>query len=200
MAYERNERFERRDSERIERHIPVKICIGIAAIHEALNQLHFNEHLMKPAMLINESMHGYGILMKENLSEEIKAGDGLGIFFKDEKQSRLEVAMVRWNQYLEELGTKIGILKLSVHPRAVHLKNIHQGKISDSYPCLLFEKSVLTPILPFKTGSQALLFNDHNTEPNEIELTQLIHATHAYKIFDLKFKNRKNIFDDSKVL
>lgn len=105
-------------------------------------------------------------------------------------EGEFEIAMIRWLKHPANKELKLGIQKLSSHAKAGALQILKEGQASGYYlRCLILDDGVLTPILPFKTGSIAMLA-ENQMNPERVELKKLIHATSSYKIFEYAFLDR----------
>lgn len=146
---------------------------------------------------IDESNEGSCLIWKNNVYPPIQAGELIGLFTSkigNEGKRNLQVAMVRWLKHPNETELRIGIRKLSESGIAAAAQIVKEGRGAGYYlRCLILDTGILTPILPFKPGSQVLVLRNDTMVPEEIELIKLRSSTGNYKLFDYRSKEKTEV-------
>ncbi|MGC8121732.1 GTPase [Marinobacter sp. VGCF2001] len=143
------------------------------------------------ALLINTSPGGYCVAWESNVPASLQAGEILGV--REQRSHPWSIAVVRWLRQIRNQGTQVGIelLAPSAAPCAVRL--IQKVGNSSEYlrGLLLPEISVvnqaatlLTPRLPFQTGSRITLLHDGREDQGQ--LLKKVSATGSISQFELK--------------
>jgi len=157
----------------------------------------FGSYPVYPCTLFDENAQGYGLLWPGGVYPPIQAGTLIGIFFRQENESRWELGKIRWLQHTNNQQLKIGVERLpgTVHAGAVHMTAT--GNTVIHLRGLLLETTVLVPILPFRTGDHVQFMQD-NAPPVNLELTELVDSTGSYKQFS--FTTKRTVEEKSGVL
>jgi hypothetical protein len=135
--------------------------------------------------LVNESSYGYGLLWQGETYPPIQAGELIGIVKQTATDLTWEVGVVRWLQQQTNTEFRLGIEHLAKTAKASSAQLVKEGQAAGYFlRCLMLEDSVLTPILPFKSGSQVNILQNGDPVNMEIELTKLIDSTASYKRFE----------------
>lgn len=143
------------------------------------------------ALLVNTSPGGYCAAWESNVPPSLQAGEILGV--REQSSHPWSIAVVRWLRQVRNQGTQIGIelLAPSAAPCAVRL--IQKVGNSSEYlrGLLLPEISVvnqaatlITPRLPFQTGSRITLLHDGRDDQGQ--LLKKVSATGSISQFELK--------------
>lgn len=149
---------------------------------------------------INESKEGYCLIWKGENYPPIQAGELIGIKNEEEAGSPgtegkpiWNAAMIRWLKHTEENQLLLGIKRLSNTVQAASAQIIKEGNPAGYFlRCLVMDTGILTPTIPFKTGSQVFISKlDGSSE--EVELLKLRSATGSYKLFDYRSKDKTKI-------
>ncbi len=146
------------------------------------------------ALLINTSPGGYCVAWESNVPASLQAGEILGV--REQSSHPWSIAVVRWLRQIRNQGTQVGIelLAPSAAPCAVRL--IQKVGNSSEYlrGLLLPEISVvnqaatlITPRLPFQTGSRISLLHDGREDQGQ--LLKKVSATGSISQFELKLQN-----------
>ncbi|OZB14133.1 MAG: GTPase [Marinobacter sp. 34-60-7] len=146
------------------------------------------------ALLINTSPGGYCAAWESNAPTALQAGEILGV--REQSSHPWSIAVVRWLRQVRNQGTQIGIelLAPSAAPCAVRL--IQKVGNSSEYlrGLLLPEISVvnqaatlITPRLPFQTGSRITLLHDGREDQGM--LLKKVSATGSISQFELKLRS-----------
>jgi len=141
--------------------------------------------------MINESANGFGLIWSGNNYPPVQAGEIAGIEREQNGARSWEICVIRWLKHQSKNEFRIGLESLAKTTKAGSIQLLKEGKPAGySLRCLLLESTLLTPILPFKSGSQAMvILQDDPHPPLELELTKLIDATGSYKQFQFVAKN-----------
>lgn len=139
-------------------------------------------------IMVNESEHGSGagLVWHDNVYPPLQPGELIGIRPKSEdNKSTFSIAMVRWMRHPSAKELTLGAQRLASSAKASALQLVKEGQNSGYFlRCLILDKEIVTPILPFKAGTIALLADDINSIPVKIELKTLTQSSSSYKIFE----------------
>lgn len=144
-----------------------------------------------PCMMVNETPAGYALLFSKDVSPPAQTGEVIGLRQENGDQAILEVCAIRWLKYTSENELRLGVERLSSKANATGIQLFKNGTmVGEHLRCLNLENTLLTPTLPFKTGSNIHL-SDTQYTPSEdddpiqlYELTTLLDTTSSYKRFE----------------
>ena len=119
------------------------------------------------ALLVNTSPGGYCVAWESNVPSSLQAGEILGV--REQSNHPWSVAVVRWIRQVRNRYTQVGIELLAPRAAPCGIRLIQKIGNSSEYlrGLLLPEISVInqaatliTPRLPFQSGSRILLLHD----------------------------------------
>lgn len=142
--------------------------------------------------ILNVSAGGYCLLWDNDKSSNVHVGEMIGIRELSEENSGVwGIGVVRWMQYIQDKGLKLGIQILSTNAEAFLSHAIQPGhKYSGkAYNCLGLPElkstkqslSLLTPARHYKVGDALIINNQGNNF--RVQLTHLLENTGNYSHF-----------------
>ncbi|ONF44926.1 GTPase [Marinobacter lutaoensis] len=143
------------------------------------------------ALLINTSPGGYCVGWENHVPPSLQAGELLGV--REQSSHPWSVAVVRWIRQVKHQGTQVGIELLAPSASPCGVRLIQKVGNSSEYlrGLLLPEISVvnqaatlITPRLPFQTGSRISLLHDGRDDQGT--LGRKVSATGSISQFELK--------------
>jgi len=143
------------------------------------------------ALLINTSPGGYCVAWETNVPTSLQAGEILGV--REKRSHPWSVAVVRWLRQVKNQGTQIGIelLAPSAAPCGVrlvqkvgHSSEFLRGLLLPEIAVVNQSATLITPRLPFQTGSRILMLHDGREVPGQ--LLKKVSATGSISQFALK--------------
>ncbi|AXS82650.1 GTPase [Marinobacter sp. Arc7-DN-1] len=146
------------------------------------------------SFLINTSPGGYCVAWESNVPPSLQAGEVLGV--REQKSHPWSVAVVRWIRQIKNHGTQVGIELLAPSASPCGVRLIQKVGNSSEYlrGLLLPEISVvnqsatlITPRLPFQSGSRISLLHDGREDPGQ--LSRKVSSTGSISQFELKLQN-----------
>ncbi|GAA3573976.1 GTPase [Marinobacter xestospongiae] len=145
------------------------------------------------AALVNTSPGGYCVSWGANIPPSMQAGEILGV--REQTSQPWSVAIVRWIRQVRNQGTQMGIELLAPSASPCGVKLIQKVGTSSEYlrGLMLPEISVInqpatliTPRLPFQTGSRIHLIHDGREDQGQ--LSKRVAATGSVSQFELKLQ------------
>ena len=146
------------------------------------------------ALLINTSPGGYCVAWETDIPASLQAGEVLGV--REQSNHPWSIAVVRWIRQVKNQGTQVGIELLAPSAAPCGVRLIQKVGNSSEYlrGLLLPEISVvnqaatlITPRLPFQTGSRISLLYDGREDQGT--LSRRVSATGSISQFELKLQN-----------
>lgn len=154
------------------------------------------------ATLVNTSPGGYCVSWNTSVPSSMQAGEVLGV--REQSTHPWSIAIVRWIRQVRNQGTQIGIELLAPSASPCGVKLVQKMGIGSEYlrGLLLPEISgigqaatLITPRLPFQTGSRIELLHDGREDQGH--LTNRVSATGSISQFELKLSNPTPAAPDS---
>ncbi len=157
---------------------------------------HHDRNLPKShhALLVNTSPGGYCVAWENNVPKTLQAGEILGV--REQSSHPWSIAVVRWLRQVRNQGTQIGIelLAPSAAPCAIRLIQ-KMGNSSEYLRGLLLPEisavnhaaTLITPRLPFQTGSRISLMHDGREDHGQ--LLKKVSSTGSISQFELKLRS-----------
>lgn len=145
--------------------------------------------------LVNTSPGGYCVSWEASVPPSLQAGEVLGV--REHVSHPWSVAVVRWIRQAKNQGTRVGIELLAPSASPCGVRLIQKVGNSSEYlrGLMLPEISVvnqaatlITPRLPFQTGSRISLLHDGREDHGQ--LAKQVATTGSISQFELKLKNR----------
>lgn len=143
------------------------------------------------ALLVNTSPGGYCVAWESNVPKALQTGEVLGV--REQSSHPWSIAVIRWLRQVRNQGTQIGIelLAPSAAPCAVRLMQ-KVGHSSEYLRGLLLPEisvvdqaaTLITPRLPFQTGSRISLLHDGREDQGQ--LLKKVSSTGSISQFELK--------------
>lgn len=137
--------------------------------------------------LADENPNGYGLTWPGEVSPPMQAGEIIGIVKQNNPAEPrvFEVGAVRWLKQKENGEYSFGIDCLAKTAQAAGVQLIKEGQPAGYFlRCLIFDSNIVTPTLPFKSGSQVSITQKDMPNLQELELTELIDSTGSFKRFE----------------
>lgn len=148
--------------------------------------------LSHQALLVNASPGGYCVAWESNVPSHLQAGEIVGV--RELPSHPWSIAVVRWIRHAGGHRTQIGLELLAPSASPCGVKLVHKvGNSSEYLRGLLLPEinavnqpaSVLTPRLPFQSGSRISLLQHEGREDNG-QLVRKLSATGSISQFELK--------------
>lgn len=145
--------------------------------------------------LINTSPGGYCVSWEASIPPSLQAGEVLGV--REHISHPWSVAVVRWIRQAKNQGTQVGIelLAPSASPCGVRLiqkvgnnSEYLRGLMLPEISVVNQAATLITPRLPFQTGSRISLLHDGREDHGQ--LAKQVTTTGSISQFELKLKNR----------
>lgn len=145
-------------------------------------------------LLVNTSPGGYCVSWETSVPPSMQAGEILGV--REQRTHPWSIAVVRWIRQIKNQGTQIGIELLAPSGSPCGVRLIQKVGNSSEYlrGLLLPEISVvnqaatlLTPRLPFQSGSRISLL--HSGRDEQGQLLKKVSSTGSISQFELKLHN-----------
>lgn len=172
-------------------------AVGTGAIEFAIKKQEGNAfkdaHPIYHVPLIDSSPGGYCIEWRNEIPNQVKAGELLGL--RDPLRNRWSLGVVRWANQTKG-ATQLGIQILSAHATPVGLAIIHKTGDSSEYlraleiPALKAinqPATLITNAVSFREYAKARIYQRKNNEPegeqNNIQLTRRLFATGSFSQF-----------------
>lgn len=167
---------------------------GTAPTHIAERNIPDSHH----AWLINTSPGGYCVAWESAIPKILQAGELLGV--REQSSHPWSVAIVRWIRQIKNQGTHVGIelLAPSASPCGVRLiqkignnSEYLRGLLLPEISVVNQSATLITPRLPFQSGSQISLLHDGREDRGH--LSSKVSATGSISQFELKLHNDKAV-------
>lgn len=148
------------------------------------------QHIFYTVNVVDESDTGYCIAWPENFPKNLQTGDILGIFHDDPEKKHWEICVIRWIKQDHNAQITLGLQRLSLDSMAATAQPT-KTQIAKPIPVLLLPKeehkpvTLITPLLPFKTGQEIEINFDEKTYLAELKYTR--EETPGYQEFELNF-------------
>ena len=146
--------------------------------------------------LLNTSPGGYCVSWESDVPTALQAGEILGV--REQLNHPWSVAVVRWIRQVRNQGTQVGIELLAPSASPCGVRLIQKvGNSSEYLRGLLLPEisavdqaaTLITPRLPFQSGSRISLLHDGREDPGQ--LSRRVSATGSVSQFELKLQNRQ---------
>ena len=146
------------------------------------------------ALLVNTSPGGYCVAWESNVPSSLQAGEILGV--REQSNHPWSVAVVRWIRQVRNRYTQVGIELLAPRAAPCGIRLIQKiGNSSEYLRGLLMPEisvinqaaTLITPRLPFQSGSRILLLHDGREDQGT--LSRKVSATGSVSQFELKLQN-----------
>ncbi len=146
-------------------------------------------------LLINTSPGGYCVGWESEVPPALQAGEVLGV--REQSSHPWSVAVVRWIRQARNQGTQVGVELLAPSASPCGIRLIQKvGNSSEYLRGLLLPEisavnqsaSLITPRLPFQTGSRITMLHDGREDQGQ--LSSRVSATGSISQFELKLQNQ----------
>lgn len=152
--------------------------------------------------LINTSPGGYCVLWSSDIPPTLQAGEVLGV--REQRNHPWSLAVVRWLRQTRNQGTRVGLELLAPNATPCGVRLIQKtGQNSEFLRGLMLPEisaigqpaTLITPKLPFQTGSRVALL--HDGEEEQALLGARLEATGSISQFELRRYGRTTNRDDT---
>lgn len=146
-------------------------------------------------VLVNTSPGGYCVGWEAEIPPALQAGEVLGV--REQSSHPWSVAIVRWIRQVRNQGTQVGVELLAPSASPCGVRLIQKvGNSSEYLRGLLLPEigavgqsaTLITPRLPFQTGSRITLLHDGREDQGQ--LSRRVSATGSISQFELKLQNQ----------